>query len=128
MVCHGLIDPGKLPPTEDAAVYHGLRVHLQIINWKLLDDTVNLDPVDWGWKLQGGRLTPICTDKQIAPDDLLKVIRCNCKSSSNNQCGSNVCSCRRHGLKCMPVCGGCHGEDCRNKSVRMSIICFCSVL
>ena len=122
MACNGVIEPEKLPPTEDAAVNHGLRVHLQIINWKMLDGAANLDLGEWGWKLQDGHFAPICTDKQIAPNDLLKVIRCNCKISSKNQCGSNVCTCWKHGLKCMSVCGDCHGEDCNNKMVRNTFL------
>jgi len=30
------LDPQKLPPTERAAYFHGLRAHLQIILWKTL--------------------------------------------------------------------------------------------
>lgn len=30
MLCKGILDPAKLPPTERAAYYHGLRVHLQV--------------------------------------------------------------------------------------------------
>ena len=36
--------------------------------------------------------------------------------TSKNQCGTNVCSCKKNGLKCMSACGGCHGEDCNNKA------------
>ena len=31
MVCEGIIEPEKLPSTEPSAWFHGLRVHLQII-------------------------------------------------------------------------------------------------
>ncbi len=30
------IDPQKLPPTERAAYFHSLRVHLQVVLWKEL--------------------------------------------------------------------------------------------
>jgi hypothetical protein len=118
MVCNGLILPEKLPPTERAAHFHGFRVHLQVIEWKMLDENYNLNPTEWGWKSVDGFLAPIPTDKEIAPPDLLKVIRCNCKTSSKNQCGTKTCMCRKHGIKCMLACGGCHGEDCNNKAVR----------
>ena len=117
MVCEGLIEPEKLPPTERAAWFHGLRVHLQTIQWKILDDTINLEPEKWGWKKDNGVLVPIPTDKEIAPPDLLQIVRCKCKMSSRNPCGTNVCSCRKNGILCMPACGGCHGEDCNNKQV-----------
>ena len=51
-----------------------LRVHLQIIEWKLLDDTVSLDPTAWVWKFVNGSLAPVPTDKDVAPPSILKVI------------------------------------------------------
>ena len=124
MLSDGIIEPEKLPPSERAAYYHGLRVHLQIIEWKMLDDMHKLDPTAWGWKFDGVCLVPIPTDKDAAPSNILKVIRCKCKSSTKNQCGTNVCSCKKHGLKCMSACGGCHGEDCKNKRVSVEMILF----
>ena len=44
MVWEGIIEPVKLPPIELAAWFHRLRVHLQIIHWKMLDEELNLDP------------------------------------------------------------------------------------
>ena len=54
MTCTGLLEPEKLPPTKRAAHFHGLRVHFQIIEWKLLsdDEDCKLNPEDWGWKVQ----------------------------------------------------------------------------
>ena len=51
MVCEGIIEPEKLPSIELTAWFHRLRVHLQIIQWKILDEYLNLDPRTWGWKL-----------------------------------------------------------------------------
>ena len=120
MVCSGKIEPEKLPPTNDAAKHHGLRVHLQVIEWKMLDKSLNLPPIDWGWKETIHRnkkfLTPITTTKPIAPENILKVIRCKCKSKKR-QCETNVCTCRKNGIKCMAACGGCRGENCSNKMV-----------
>ena len=90
---------------------------MQIIKWKLLDDTVSLDPTAWGWKFDNGSLAPVPTDKDVAPPSILKVIQCNCKITSKNQCGTNVCSCKKNVLKYMSACGGGHGEDCNNKAV-----------
>ena len=108
-----LIQAHKLPPTERSAYFHCLRVHLQVIQWASLDVDV-ANPIDWGWKLDNASLLPIMTDKAVAPDDVLNVVRCNCKTSSRNTCGSNQCSCRKHGLHCVSVCGDCHGKDCNN--------------
>ena len=56
------IVPSKLPPTERAAWYHSLRVYLQIQQWKTLMECA-MNPLDWGWKVEHGRMTPITTDK-----------------------------------------------------------------
>ena len=88
------LDPQKLPPTERAAYFHSLRVHLQIIVWKRLSNGHDdLNPQQWGWKLDGGALIPIMTDLDAAPERLLKFVRCKCKLTSKNPCGSNACSC-----------------------------------
>jgi len=57
-------------------------------------------------------IEPIKTDLKAAPEWLLKVIRCNCKSTSSKQCMTKVCSCQQNGLKCVHACGDCHGEGC----------------
>ena len=46
-------------------------------------------------------------------------VRCNCKSTSKNQCGTNICSCQKHGLMCSDVCKGYHGETCNNKIIEV---------
>ena len=76
--------------------------------------TDSLNPLLWGWKLDGSKLQPIMTDLEPAPESLLKFVRCKCKLSTTNPCGSNICSCRKHGLKCVTACGDCRGESCRN--------------
>ena len=109
------IDPHRLPPTARAAHYHSLRVHLQVILWKELSVSVSsLNPLSWGWKLNGSTLQPVMTDLEPAPQSLLKFIHCKCKLSTANPCGGNLCSCRKHGLKCVTACGDCRGESCRN--------------
>ena len=76
--------------------------------------TDSLNPLLWGWKLDGSKLQPIMTDLEPAPESLLKFVRCKCKLSTTNPCGSNICSCRKHGLKCVTACGDCRGESCTN--------------
>ena len=90
MVSRGEILPEKLPPTERAAHYHSLRVHLQIIVWLTFGNTNLEDSLEWGWKLEDSILCPVMTDLAVAPEDLLKYIRCKCKPS-NRQCGTNRC-------------------------------------
>jgi len=102
--------PERLPPTERASFYHILRVHLQVIRWLNLSAD-ELDPTEWGWRLEDIRLAPIMTNFPAAPDDILNVIRCKCKAGCKMQ--SN-CSCRANNLKCVTACKYCQGEECTN--------------
>ncbi|XP_066914872.1 uncharacterized protein [Clytia hemisphaerica] len=109
------VQPENLPPTERATYFHALRVHLQVAQWKHLNLRC-LIPTEWGFKSveKPNKIEPIMTDLDAAPEWLLKVVRCNCKTSSRRPCSSNLCSCRRNGLYCVAACGGCHGEGCEN--------------
>ena len=81
MASKGVIAPERLPPTERAAFYHGLRTHYQIMIWSLIKD-FEIDASNWGWLMNDGMLLPIRTDKEVAPECLTKVIKCNCKVST----------------------------------------------
>ena len=45
-----------------------------------------MNPLDWGWVQKGDHLFPISMSKPAAPDGLLKVIRCSCKTDSRARC------------------------------------------
>ena len=98
------------PPTSAAAKFHNYRVFLQTYQWKTLD--CNLPPELWGWTKSDAGLSPTMTDLPPAPDDLLKIIRCNCLTN----CQNARCSCIKHGMKCSAACGHCHGSACSNAS------------
>ena len=100
---------------KGATYYHSLRVHLQVIQWKTLM-TTNADPLEWGWKVRQKFFAPIMTDLEPAPKELLNFVRCNCKTTSRNTCGRNLCSCRKNGLTGVAACGDCRGESCNNSS------------
>ena len=85
-----LLNSQKLPPTERAAYYHSLQVHLQVMMWMKLSIDV-LDPRQRGWKLSGSIFTLIKTDLEAAPENLLTFVRCKCKLSLKNPCGTNLC-------------------------------------
>ena len=74
----------------------------------------DLVPQEWGWKLESNIWSSIMTDLDAAPENLLKFIQCKCKVSSKNPCGTNLCMCRKNGLKFVPACGNCRGEACNN--------------
>jgi cellobiose-specific phosphotransferase system component IIA len=101
----------RLPPTEDAAELHAMRVHFQAVVWGTFGRTTLL-PTDWGWHLKGSSLFPIPMQQQPGPPELMKVIFCNCKS--DKPCSSQLCTCRKNNLKCIVACGHCHGVDCAN--------------
>ena len=86
------VTPERLPPTSSAARFHSLRVYYQLMVWSGLDG--GMHAVDWGWHEHDGRLVPTMLDGQAAPDDLLKVVHCNCKAG----CKTMRCGCRRYGL------------------------------
>ena len=109
------IHPEKLPPTERASFFHALRVHLQVCQWKYLDQHI-LSVGEWGWTVRNGTFASVKTDIDPAPEWLLNYVRCQCKQTSKNPCGTQTCSCRKNGLSCVQVCSGCHGESCNNQS------------
>ncbi|XP_065915240.1 uncharacterized protein [Dysidea avara] len=102
------IHPQTLPPTSAAAKYHSLRVYLQIQEWKGCGR--EFQPLEWGWKKCDGTLMPLFTDLPPAPDDLLKIIRCNC----HTDCSTMRCTCKKYNVKCSPACGNCKGTACTN--------------
>jgi len=91
--------PERLPPTHNAARYHVLRTHVQVVQWKLLS-TTEINPLHWGWKLRENKFIPVPTDTPMAPSDVLKVICCKCKIRSNT-CATAACSCRKFGMSCI---------------------------
>lgn len=98
-------DLATLPPTYAASTQHFYRVYLQVQQW--LGN--NLVPTDWGWKLEKDQLLPVTTTMEPAPQNLLKLILCNCKTDCSKQC-----ECKRAGLQCSAMCGHCQGLDCNN--------------
>ena len=55
--CRRAQEPERLPPTERAVFFHSFRVHHQVIVWIKLSNN-DLDPKQWGWKLEGKVLIP----------------------------------------------------------------------
>ena len=100
--------PQTLPPTSAAAKYHSFRVYFQIQEWKGVAS--EMQPTAWGWKDYDGKLMPVLTDLPPAPDELLKMIRCNC----HTDCSSMRCTCKKYNVKCSSVCGNCKGTGCTN--------------
>jgi len=83
------VTPERLPPTSPATSFHSQRVYFQIMVWMGMAN--EMDPTEWGWKQESDELIPIMTDKNSAPDELLKIIHCDC----SGRCKSARCCCRR---------------------------------
>ena len=109
------LKPESLPPTDRAVYFHALRVHLQVCQWATLNLSC-LNPTQWGWKAENSVLVPVKTDIAAAPEFVLNVIRCSCKTTSKNTCGTKLCSCRKNGLACVAACNDCRGTSCNNVS------------
>ena len=74
---------------------------LQVMIWKSLN-VVHMGPCEWF--VEDGLLSPVMTDMAPAPNDLLKYVRCKCKTSSTNPYNTNLCSCQKSRLKCVTAC------------------------
>ena len=94
----------SLPPTCAAAHQHSFRTYCQVQQWLEND----IDPAKWGWILSNGSLCPIPTDLPSAPDKVLHVVSCSCKSGCNHGC-----SCRRAQMPCSYICN-CMELACNN--------------
>lgn len=102
----------SLPPTVDAAFGHFKRVYLQIQTWLGRE----ILPEEWGWKYECGILMPQTMTQPPAPDALIKMIFCTCKTG----CGAS-CGCRKSGLHCTVACLECNGNSCTNPSPTIHI-------
>jgi len=86
--------------------------------WK--GSTVELHSKDWGWQECEEGFVPIQTSLPPAPEHLLQVIRCNCKTD----CSTLRCSWKKHNIECSPACGDCMGAGCTNTSPNNDIETF----
>ena len=66
-----------------------------------------------GGRMMESKFVPVHTDLPPAPENLLKMIQCNCRTD----CSSMRCACRKPNVKCSPACGNCRGSDCTNSTI-----------
>ena len=67
----------SLPPTYAALIHYSSRAYHAV--QQALGNTLPAE--EWGWTRKKGILWPLMTDKEIAPDSLLKLISCGCKTN-----------------------------------------------
>lgn len=108
--------PGKekmLPPTKDSYHQHKLRSNYLSHKWKLSlkADAIIPSPIGHGWRSENdGTLLPVLTTKPNAPEAVVELTRCGCKTG----CVTKRCSCSSSNLMCTAACK-CKGEDmCHN--------------
>ena len=101
---HTFITPEKLPPTESATKYHSMRVYYQVMVW--MQAAEDMRAQDWGWCLQRNRFSPVIMDKDAAPEQLLRIIHCSCRTG----CVSMKCTCQRNAMPCTNACGSCQTD------------------
>ncbi len=94
--------------TTAALKQHILRSHTQAFIWGHATEAMIADV---GFIMEDGVLCPKTMDLRPAPDAILELVKCNCKSG-NCSSGTN-CSCRKNGLTCTYLCGcsSCNNED-----------------
>ena len=96
-----------LGPFSDAAQQRVLQIYYYIQDWRG-DST--LDPWKWGWQLTKRGIMPIEMNKQVAPPELLKIVKCGCKTDSLRK----NCTLRQYGDVCTNIYLGCTGVPRKN--------------
>ena len=105
----------SLPPTSEAFKENVKRAHHQAIMWRSLEDSSlpELHVEKYGWvkdsKLKTLQPVLIPTNVELAPETVMRLIRCGCKSV--NPCRTLSCSCKRDGLNCTIFCA-CYASGC----------------
>lgn len=109
-----------LPPTTEAFAENVKRAHLQTVIWKSATsyDPPALDPTEYGYtkneELKILLPTTVPCGVKLAPDCVLKLIRCNC-NADKNPCRTLRCNCNSSKLPCTLFCN-CNAENnCLNK-------------
>ena len=97
--------------------YRSLREHFQVVRWTVLSNDM-LQANEWGWKMANNSLCPVMTDLDAAPAKVLQFIRCMCKSTGKNPCGTKQCYCHKNGLRCLVAC---NGQSCNNTDMTMNL-------
>ena len=86
----------KLPPSPGAFLQHVKRACCPLMVWNSanLSETIVVVPFEYGWEICDGVWMPICTANEIAPDDLISLVSCNC----NGDCSNNHCTCKKNNV------------------------------
>ena len=115
----------SLPPTTEAFIENVKRAHLQTCIWRnaLQLNPPDLEPTSFGWVKESGTKsllpTTVLTNVQLAPNHILKMIRCTC--SSELPCKSSKCACNKARLACTIFCACQTGIECCNDQTQITV-------
>ena len=100
-----------LPPTRATLLPHIQRANFVcMVNKAYVITHPQLPSLeDSGWVLEDGAIFPLRCLALPAPQAVLELIKCGCKSSA---CARN-CSCAKNNLPCTPLCKR-HDHECQN--------------
>lgn len=100
----------QLPPTLGTLIPHTCRAHYMTLVWKSSNKpcTQFPSPTKYYWELKDDQLRPVYCINAPAPEALLELHKCNCKTG----CKTKSCGCRKNQLACTDMCG-C-GDICQN--------------
>ena len=103
----------RMPPNSRAFHFHMLRIYLQVNTWKHLKLTLDIEKFGF-YKDADGYFAPTISDRDYAPEYLLKEVKCNCQMPNKESMLCTKCSCVKHGVPCTALCK-CHGECSHNE-------------
>ncbi|XP_061913285.1 uncharacterized protein LOC133656293 isoform X2 [Entelurus aequoreus] len=102
----------SIPPTSDALHQHCKRANYQaaVMRHSLTGMMCAPSPIGNGWYIEDGELTVRWMTRNPAPDSVLQVVHCGCKTS---KCETERCSCMSAKMSCTDLC---HCQNCGNVS------------
>ena len=114
----------SLPPTTESFAQNAACAHLLVAVWRnaLEPNPPQMEPGDFGWTQVASKEmypTPISNGVALAPDALLKVVKCSC--SGDTQCRRKRCGCRQSNLACSVFYACQGGHRCFNEKTRQTL-------
>ena len=111
----------QIPQTDNSFQANVRRAHYQAAIWRSCQaqDPPQESPEDFGWYKDdiNGIMLPKFHDTSpvLAPEELLKLIRCQCKAMEG-RCTHKKCSCREANVPCTKFCGcSFDGKNCERQ-------------
>ena len=100
----------NLPPTKSAFIQHIKRSNFQCRIWKQAANAIQDidDPEKHGWRKENECYHAIGFDGEVAPSDIIQLIKCGCKTG----CAGFICRCKKNDLCCTDMC---ECEECENR-------------